>query len=112
MSNNESINRNLEDYRFSKEGYMLEFTIVYSEYNATEDITTRVVVEYQRYIDVERHISTIFTEGVHEINIGCRPSRMTRENMYDMLWERHQDMIDELREDDEDIIGFEGELYL
>ena len=108
MNHHEYANDKIGEYRFSKEGYMLEFTIVYSEYDDVERMVKRVVVEYQKYTDVEIHIGSLFSRGIHEVTIGCRPSRMTRDNLYDILWDYYQSQCDESREDDGDY----DELYL
>jgi hypothetical protein len=92
----------INQYKFSKDGYMLEFTIVYSEYDETERMLKRQVYEYQIYTDVKNHIDALFSRGIHEVTIGCRPSRMTREQLYDMLWNHYQDMLQESMRDEED----------
>lgn len=104
------IHETLSEYKFSQDGYMLEFTIVYSEYNVADGSTTKVVIDYQRYSDVSRHIDMVFNEGVHDVRIGCKRSKMTRENLYDMLYEEYQDRG---RDEDNDFIGdIDDELYL
>jgi hypothetical protein len=104
------IHETLSEYKFSKDGYMLEFTIVYSEYNDTDGTTIKVVIDYQRYSDVLRHIDMLFNEGVHDVRIGCNRSSMTRDNLYDMLYDEYQNRgIDE----NEDLIGdIDDGLYL
>lgn len=83
---------------------MLEFTIVYSQYDFVESMIKKQVAEYQNYIDAIRHIDIIFESGVHEISIGCRPARLTREDIYNMLLENYQEMSE-----DDNNINYENE---
>ena len=107
MENN--VSRYLEDYLFSKDGYLLEFTVVYSLYDEKDRMLKKQVHEFQRYTDAKRHLDYAFGKGCHDVTIGCRPAKLTRESLYEILWDKYNER---LMDSDNDDSHLNGELYL
>lgn len=100
------VNRDIEYYRFDANGYLLEFTVVYSLYDKHESMIKRQFHEFQRYTDAISHIGWAIDQGCHEVSIGCRPAKLKRDDIWDILWDayhnRQQDYRDDLWSEDEE----------